>query len=78
MDINWKLFNVIILGLGFNLIHIAFYASSMSAKFVTDAIKNEIQNSTEDQGKLFMALFFEQLGWTTSMLVTDVGDEIRL
>ena len=57
MDINWKLFNVIILGLGFNLIHIAFYASSMSAKFVTDAIKNEIQNSTEDQGKLFTALF---------------------
>ena len=29
----------------------------MSAKFVTDAIKNEIQNSTEDQGKLFMTFF---------------------
>ena len=36
--------------LGFNLLHVAFYVASMSGKFVTDAIKNEIKNGTQDQG----------------------------
>jgi len=31
------------------LVFTSFYASSMSAKFVTDAIKAEIQNTTQDQ-----------------------------
>ena len=31
------------------LVFTAFYAASMSAKFVTDAIKAEVQNTTQDQ-----------------------------
>ena len=33
----------------FQLVFTAFYAASMSAKFVTDAIKAEVENSTQDQ-----------------------------
>ena len=45
--------------LGFNLLHTAFYTASMSAKFVTDAIKKEIQNGTEDRGLLLNHSFYQ-------------------
>jgi len=45
---NWKLINVILLGLAFMLLFTAFQTASMSARFVTEAIKRELKadNST--------------------------------
>jgi len=44
---NWKLINVILLGLAFMLLFTAFQTASMSARFVTEAIKRELSNSTD-------------------------------
>jgi len=43
---NWKLINVILLGLAFMLLFTAFQTASMSARFVTEAIKRELKNDS--------------------------------
>lgn len=67
---NWKLINVILLGLAFMLLFTAFQTASMSARFVTEAIKRELKadnstNLTDDEinsrigdGYLSMSLLY--------------------
>lgn len=43
---DWKLLNVIILGLAFMLLFTAFQTASMSAKYVTNSIKKDLQLTT--------------------------------
>lgn len=45
---NWKLFNVIILGLGFMLTFTAYFSTSMSSKLITSSLKLETMNNSTD------------------------------
>jgi len=46
VKMDWKLFNVIFLGLGFMLLFTAFQTASMTSKFITDSIKRDLSNTT--------------------------------
>jgi hypothetical protein len=41
MGKDWKLINVVLLGLGFMLVFTAFQTTSMIGKYVTDSVKKE-------------------------------------
>ena len=41
MGRDWKLINVVLLGLGFMLVFTAFQTTSMIGKYVTDSVKKE-------------------------------------
>ena len=45
---DWKLINVILLGLGFMLIFTAFQTTSMCSKLVTSSLKHEIKLESEE------------------------------
>lgn len=45
---NWKLLNVILLGLGFMMIFTAFQTTSMCSKLVTSSLKEEMKTSSAD------------------------------
>jgi hypothetical protein len=44
---KWKLLNVILLGLGFQLVFTAFQTTSMISKSVTSSLKLETKNTTD-------------------------------
>ena len=47
MGKDWKLINVVLLGLGFMLVFTAFQTTSMIGKYVTDSVKKEKMESPE-------------------------------
>ena len=51
---DWKLFNVIILGLGFMLTFTAYFSTSMSSKLITSSLKLETINNSTDFHVIFL------------------------
>lgn len=47
MGKDWKLINVVLLGLGFMLVFTAFQTTSMIGKYVTDSVKKEKMETPE-------------------------------
>jgi len=47
MGKDWKLINVVLLGLGFMLVFTAFQTTSMIGKYVTDSVKKEKMETSE-------------------------------
>lgn len=60
MGRDWKLINVVLLGLGFMLVFTAFQTTSMIGKYVTDSVKTE-QKQTDEFAEAFKV--FNDSNW---------------